>query len=178
VFIATNTPFARDFSASQAWQEGANLAPKGTGGVLPDRFLNSPSAFMATLRRLRGLRLRLTLCRIDLPLGGGAALKVMSALEDRALILGAAPNGAFVALLIRSPGLTDEEACQAIVRRLDSALAQVSEAPAAAAIKIAFAHRWADAMSDGVSLLSEVSGAMGKPLACLRRLHEPSPLIA
>jgi len=178
VFIATNTPFARAFSASQAWQDSTDLGPRGTVGLVPDRFLNSPSAFMATLRRLRGLRLRLTLCRIDLPLGGGAALKVISALEDRALILGAAPNGAFVALLIRSPGLTDEDACRAIVRRLDSALSRVPDAPAAASIKVAFAHRWADAMSDGVSLLSEVSGALGQPLACHRTLHEPSPLIA
>jgi hypothetical protein len=178
VFIATDRPVEAAVPPSPPWREVPDPSQSGGGVAGPNRFLNSPSALAATLRRLRGLRLRLTLCRIDLPLGGNGALQVMAALDDRALILGVAPNGSFVALLIRPPSLDDRQASLAVVRRLRDALSQVPEGPSAASVRVAFVHRWADSLSDGFSFLTESSGAAGEPLVCWNQAEAPSPLIA
>lgn len=78
-----------------------------------------PAGIVSSLRRLKGLHQRLSLCRVTLAPGCDGRL---GAIEDRSLITELADDGALIVIFIHPPGIDDDAAAQGIATRLEQAL--------------------------------------------------------
>ncbi len=78
-----------------------------------------PAGIVSSLRRLRGLHQRLSLCRVTLAPGSDSRL---GAIEDRSLIVEQADDGALIVIFIHPPGIGDEAAAAGVATRLEQAL--------------------------------------------------------
>lgn len=78
-----------------------------------------PAGIVRSLRRLKGLHQRLSLCRVTLAPGCDGRL---SGIDDRSLIAELAEDGALVAIFIHPPGIDDDAAALGIATRLQQAL--------------------------------------------------------
>ena len=142
--------------------EFSGLEYQGTGLFLCD--------LEATLRRLRGIRLRLTLCRIDFPLGREAALEMAAAVEDPSLIAGYDACGRLLVLYLgpRPEGVRgDAVAFTTIMSKLRSALARDSQPVDVEGGRIVTLHGWSDALADSKSMLRELDQVPVIPLAAV-----------
>ena len=125
-----------------------------------------------TMRRLRGSRLRLSLCRLDFPLGQEAALDLAATVEDPALITGFDACGRLLILYVgpRPDGPRgDALAFTTIMSKLRKAFDRRGEGWRPAGGRIATLHTWADTLSDSTSLLRELDLMPVIPLAAVLR---------
>src|SRR3546814_4347121 len=72
-----------------------------------------------SLRRLKGLHQRLSICRVTLAPGCDGRL---AAIEDLSLITELADDGALIVIFIHPPGVGDDAAASGVVTRLEQAL--------------------------------------------------------
>lgn len=152
--------FAESFTAQT--KEFSGFECQSTGLFLCD--------LEATLRRLRGIRLRLTLCRIDFPLGREAALEMAAAVEDPSLIAGYDACGRLLVLYLgpRPEGTRgDAMAFTTIMSKLRNALARDGHPVSVDGGRIATLHGWSDALADAKSMLRELDQAPVIPLAAV-----------
>lgn len=82
-----------------------------------------PEGIARSLRLLKGLRQRLSICRVSLARGCDSRL---TAIEDRSLIAELAADGALIVLFIHPPGIGDDAATAGVLTRLEQALRQAS----------------------------------------------------
>lgn len=123
-----------------------------------------------TLRRLRGIRLRLTLCRIDFPLGREGALEMAAAVEDPSLIAGYDACGRLLVLYLgpRPEGARgDAVAFTTIMSKLRGALARDDRPANVEGGRIVTLHGWSDALADSKSMLRELDQVPVIPLAAV-----------
>jgi len=128
------SPLGKD-AEDMSWEGGSVLTapPFGYSPELPLRRPGGPNtrpAFSATrmppgivrsLRRLRGLHLRFSLCRVSLVPGCDSRL---TAIDDRSLIVELAADGSLIVIYIHPRGVNDEEADCGLSARLEQALRQ------------------------------------------------------
>ncbi len=121
-----------------------------------------------TLRRLRGIRLRMTLARIDFPLGQESALELAAAIDDHSLIAGYDACGRLLILYLgpRPEGARgDAVAFTSIMSKLRTALADGDHAVDIDGGRIVTLHGWSDALSDTKSIMRELDQSPVMPLA-------------
>jgi hypothetical protein len=129
-----------------------------------------PPGISRSLRRLRGLRQRLSLCRVTLAAGCDGRL---AAIEDRSLIAELAEDGALVVIFIHPPGIGDEEAFSGVLTRLEQALRQ-SGVPLPA-VRVAVVHCDAAAVDEGDATRDLLVGAPSRPLSASSALARALP---
>lgn len=78
-----------------------------------------PATIASSLRRLKGLHQRLSLCRVSLAPGCDSRL---AGIDDRSLIAELADDGTLIVIFIHPPGVDDEAAASGICTRLEQAL--------------------------------------------------------
>ncbi|TQV81642.1 hypothetical protein [Denitrobaculum tricleocarpae] len=123
----------------------------------------------ATLRRLRGIRLRLTLSRIDFPLGQEAALELATAIDDHSVIAGYDASGRLLILYLgpRPEGPRgDAVAFTTIMSKLREALDREGHVGIEGG-RIETLHGWSDALADSKSMLRELDQVPAIPLAAV-----------
>lgn len=123
----------------------------------------------ATLRRLRGIRLRLTLARVDFPLGQEAALDLATAIDDHSLIAGYDASGRLLILYLgpRPEGPRgDAVAFTTIMSKLRAALIDEGHVGIEGG-RIETLHGWSDALADSKSMLRELDHVPAIPLAAV-----------
>lgn len=118
-----------------------------------------PKAIVSSLRRLRGLHLRLSLCRVTLAPGCDSRL---TGIDDRSLIAEVADDGALVVIFIHPQGINDEEAAAGVCARLEQSLRH-SGVPLGA-LRIAILPCDATAIDDGEATLQVVVDLPSRPL--------------
>lgn len=124
----------------------------------------------ATLRRLRGIRLRLTLSRIDFPLGQEAALELATAIDDHSLIAGYDACGRLLILYLgpRPDGARgDAVAFTTIMSKLRAALDRERCSVGIEGGRIVTLHGWSDALADSKLMLRELDQVPAIPLAAV-----------
>jgi hypothetical protein len=78
-----------------------------------------PAGIVSSLRRLRGLHQRLSICRVTLAPGCDSRL---GPIDDRSLIVEQADDGALIVIFIHPPGIGDQAAAEGVAIRLEQAL--------------------------------------------------------
>ena len=160
---------ARDVS----WQGGSVLTapPFGYSPELPLRRPGSPNARPAfsalrmpdgitrSLRRLRGLHLRLSLGRVALVSGSGSRL---GPIDDRSLIAEQAADGSLVVIYIHPQGVNDEEAAIGLAARVEQALRKDGVPPDS--VRIAVLPCDASAIDVNDTTLTAIAGQASHPL--------------
>lgn len=162
-----------------SWQRGSILTapPFGYSPELPLRRPGGPKArpavsapasattvrmprgIASSLRRLRGLHLRFSLCRITLAPGCDGRL---TGVDDRSLIGELADDGALIVIFIHPPGINDEEAEGGVSARLEQSL-RYSGIPLRA-LRIAVMPCDATAIGDSDVLLQVMTDLPSRPL--------------
>lgn len=118
-----------------SWKRGSVLTapPFGYSPELPLRrpggpktrpalsALRMPSGIVSSLRRLRGLHLRLSLCRVTLASGCDGRLDMI---DDRSLIAELAEDGSLVVIYIHPQGVSDGDAAGGVATRLARTLGE------------------------------------------------------
>lgn len=129
-----------------------------------------PAGIVSSLRRLKGLHQRLSLCRVTLAPGCDSRL---GAIEDRSLIAELADDGALIVIFIHPPGVDDEAAAHGIATRLAQAL-QHSPVPLHA-VRVALLHCDAAALDDGDATRDTLLDLTSRPLPSLGNLPRAVP---
>jgi len=134
----------------------ANSTFSVTSGQAPSRL---PAGIVSSLRRLKGLHQRLSLCRVSLASGCDSRLP---SIEDRSLIAELAADGALIVIFIHPPGVDDEAAASGIATRLEQALRH-SGLPLGA-VRIAVMHCDAAAIDEGDATRDLLMNLPSRPL--------------
>ncbi|WP_193370388.1 hypothetical protein [Pelagibius marinus] len=114
--ILTAPPFGYSPELPLRRPGGPKTRPAISGSPPPSGL---PKGIANSLRRLRGLHLRLSLCRVTLAPGCDSRL---SGIDDRSLIAEMADDGALIVIFIHPQGITDEEAAGGLCARLEQSL--------------------------------------------------------
>jgi hypothetical protein len=123
-----------------------------------------------TLRRVRGVRLRLSLCRVDFPLGQETTLELAGAVDDPSLIAGYDACGRLLILFLgpRPDGARgDAVAFTTIMSKLRNVMSRDCGQMSAEGGRIVTVHSWSDVFSDARSILAELDQAAVIPLAAV-----------
>jgi hypothetical protein len=148
------------------WESRHNFdAPSSCVGAV-----SSSSVILRSLRRLKGLHQRLSLCRVTLAPGCDARL---GAIEDRSLIAELADDGALVVIFIHPPGVDDAAAAQGVATRLEQAL-QHTAVPLRA-VRVTLLHCDAAALDDSDTIRDALLDLPGRPLLSLGNLPRVVP---
>lgn len=123
------------------------------------RPVSLPGAIADSLRRLRGLHLRLSLCRVTL--AGGCDSRLFG-IEDRSLIAALADDGSLIVIFIHPQGIDDAEAAGGVCDRLEQALSH-SSVPLEA-LRIAILPCDAAAIDDSDATMQVMMGLPSRPL--------------
>ena len=118
-----------------------------------------PQGIASSLRRLRGLHLRLSLCRVTLARGSDGRL---GTIDSRSLIAEPAADGSLVVIYIHSQGISDADAASGIAARLEQALRD-SGVPLAS-VRLAILHCDAASIDENDTTLAALSGQPSRPL--------------
>ncbi len=124
-----------------------------------------PRGIASSLRRLRGLHLRLSLCRVTLAPGCDSRL---TGIDDRSLIAELADDGALIVIFIHPQGITDEEAACGLCARLEQSLR--SSGIPLGAIRLAILPCDATAIDEGEAILQMVTDLTSRPLVSVAAL--------
>lgn len=116
--VLTAPPFGYSPELPLRRPGGPKARPALSAAGFPARF---PDGIARSLRRLKGLRQRLSICRVSLAPGCDSRL---AAIEDRSLIAEVAADGALIVLFIHPPGVGDAAATAGVLTRLEQALRQ------------------------------------------------------
>jgi len=141
------------------------LAPKHT---VPASRL--PAGILRSLRRLKGLHQRLSLCRVTLAPGCDGRL---CAIDDRSLIAELAEDGALVVIFIHPPGIDDADAALGVATRLEQAL-RASHVPLGA-VRVALLHCDAAALDESDATHDALLDLPARPLLSLNNLPRVVP---
>ncbi|HEY9549695.1 MAG TPA: hypothetical protein VIR45_09355 [Kiloniellaceae bacterium] len=118
-----------------------------------------PAIIASSLRRLKGLHQRLSICRVTLAPGCDGRL---AAIDDRSLIAALADDGALVVIFIHPPGVGDDAAASGLFTRLEQALWQ-SNVPLSA-VQVAVVHCDAAAIDETDATRDLLLGAPSRTL--------------
>ena len=129
-----------------------------------------PAGIISSLRRLKGLHLRLSLCRITLAPGCDGRL---CTIDDRSLIAELADDGALIVIFIHPPGVDDAAAALGIATRLEQAL-QHSAVPLQA-VRVAVMHCDAAALDESDATRDALLDLSSRPLQSLGALPRVVP---
>jgi hypothetical protein len=129
-----------------------------------------PPGIESSLRRLKGLHQRLSLCRVTLAPGCDSRL---SAIEDRSLIAELADDGALFVIFIHPPGVDDEAAAQGIATRLEQALLH-TPVPLHA-VRVTVMHCDAAALDESDATRDALLDISSRPLLSLGNLPRVVP---
>jgi len=129
-----------------------------------------PAGIARSLRRLRGLRQRLSLCRVTLTPGCDSRL---AAIEDRSLIADLADDGALIVIFIHPPGIGDDEALDGVLTRLEQTLRH-GGVPLPA-VRVAVIHCDAAAIDEGDATRDLLVEAPSRPLLAAGALAHALP---
>jgi hypothetical protein len=121
-----------------------------------------PAGIVCSLRRLKGLHQRLSLCRVTLAPGCDSRL---GAIEDRSLIAELADDGALIVIFIHPPGVDDDAAAQGVATRLEQAL-QPTPVPLHA-VRVTVMHCDAAALGDSDTTRDALLDLASRPLLSL-----------
>ncbi len=124
--------------------------------------LSMPQGITSSLRRLRGLHLRLSLCRVTLARGSDGRL---GAIDSRSLIAEPAADGSLVVIYIHPQGISDADAASGIAARLEQALRE-SGVPLGT-VRLAILPCDAAAIDENDTTLAVLSGQPSRPLLSL-----------
>jgi len=167
------SPLGKD-AKGMSWQGGSDLTapPFGNSPELPLRRPGSPNARPAfsalrmppgitrSLRRLRGLHLRLSLGRVTLEPGCDSPL---GPIDDRSLIAESAADGSLVVIYIHPQGVNDDEAASGLAARVEQALRK--DGVPLDAVRIAVLACDAAAIDVNDTTLTAMAGQVSHPLA-------------
>jgi hypothetical protein len=146
---------------------GPKARPALSAASFPARI---PEGISRSLRRLKGLRQRLSLCRVSLAYGCDSRL---SGIEDRSLITELAADGTLIVLFIHPPGVGDDAATAGLFTRLEQALRQ-GPAPLEA-VRVAVMHCDAAAIDDGDTTRDILLEAPSRPLLQASNIPQTLP---
>jgi len=118
-----------------------------------------PAGIASSLRRLKGLHLRLSLCRVTLAQGCDGRL---AAVDDRSLIAEQADDGALIVIFIHPPGVGDDAASSGLFTRLEQALRQISVP--LPAVRVAVLHCDAAAIDESDATRDALMDRPSRPL--------------
>ena len=110
--ILTAPPFGYSPELPLRRPGGPKTRPANSACPLPDGIVSS-------LRRLKGLHQRLSICRVFLTLGCDSRL---DAIEDLSLIAELADDGALIVIFIHPGGVDDAAAAEGVCTRLEQTL--------------------------------------------------------
>ena len=120
-----------------------------------------PDGIKDSLRRLRGLHLRLSLCRIGLRQGSDGRLL---AVDDAYLIAEPARDGSLIVVFIHPPGVDDDASAeQVLMQRLQVTLHK--QGLPVWALRFAMFHCDAAAIDDGAAILDALFDQPLRPLS-------------
>ena len=159
-----------------SWERGSSLTapPFGYPPELPLRrpggpkirpalsALRMPEGIARSLRRLRGLHLRVSLCRLSLTRGCDSRLMQI---DDRSLIAEQAEDGSMIAIYIHPLGVSDDEAACGIATRLVQTLR--GSAMPLGALRLAVLPLDAAAIDESDTALAVMAGLPSRPLLSL-----------
>lgn len=147
------------------------IAETSSGGCLPDLPLyrldppqvrpvfSSGSAIADMLRRLSGVRVRVTLCRLALPCTPEVTADIVAEIEDPTLVAEMAPDGS-VTLLDLGPRPQgpdgDATVAAAIARRLFGLLAEHPDCACLAEARLSVSHCWTDCLDGARASLEQL----------------------
>lgn len=163
-------------SDDMSWERGSLLTapPFGYSPELPLRRPGGPKTrpalsaermpggIASSLRRLQGLHLRLSLCRVTLSRGSDSRL---SAIDDSSLIAELAEDGSLVVIYIHPQGISDGEAACGVAARLEQTLKKSGLRPGATRIAILPCDAAAIDVNDAT--LDALLGQPSRPLLSL-----------
>lgn len=118
-----------------------------------------PSGIARSLLRLRGLHLRLSLCRVTLAPGCDGRL---AAIDDCSLIAELAEDGALIVIYIHPKGIDDDEAAVGVCARLKQCLHRIGVPQGA--LRIAIMHCDAASIDGSDAALQMVMDLPTRPL--------------
>jgi len=118
-----------------------------------------PAGIASSLRRLRGLHLRLSLCRITLAPGCDSRL---TPIDDLSLIAELSDDGSLFVIFIHPQGIDDREAESGLAARLEQSLR--SRGAQLGALRIAILHCDATAIDGSDATLDAVINLPSRPL--------------
>jgi hypothetical protein len=126
-----------------------------------------PSGIASSLRRLKGLHQRLSLCRVILASGCDSRL---TDIDDRSLIAELASDGALIVIFIHPPGIGDDAAACGVFTRLEQAL-RPSTVPLDA-VRVAVMHCDAAAIDESDTTLDVLMDEPARPLISFGNLAQ------
>ena len=120
-----------------------------------------PEGIKDILRRLRGLNINLSLCRVSLRPGSDGRL---GPVDDAYLIAERADDGTLIVVFIHPPGVNDDASAQQVLsQRLCAGLQR--QGLASWALRLSVLHCDAAAIDDGEALLSVLFDQAQHPLS-------------
>jgi len=154
--VLTAPPFGYSPELPLRRPGGPKARPALSAASRPARL---PAVISSSLRRLKGLHQRLSLCRVTLAPGCDSRL---TAIEDRSLIAELDDSGALVVIFIHPPGVGDDAAFSGVLTRLEQALRH-SGVPLQA-VRVAAIHCDAAALDEGDATRDLLVEAPSRPL--------------
>lgn len=154
--VLTAPPFGYSPELPLRRPGGPKARPALSAASLPAKL---PTGIASSLRRLRGLHQRLSLCRVTLAPGCDGRL---TAIDDLSLIAELADDGALVVIFIHPPGVGDAAAVCGLSARLEQALRQ--KTVPLRAVRVAMIHCDAAAMDEGDATRDLLADAPSRPL--------------
>lgn len=130
--VLTAPPFGYSPELPLRRPGGPKARPALSAASLPAKL---PAGIVSSLRRLKGLHQRLSICRVTLAPGCDSRL---AAIEDLSLITELADDGALIVIFIHPPGVGDDAAACGVFTRLEQALRQ--SAVPLQAVRVAVMH--------------------------------------
>ena len=126
-----------------------------------------PNGIASSLRRLKGLHQRLSLCRVTLAAGCDSRL---TDIDDRSLIAELAGDGALIVIFIHPPGIGDDAAACGVFTRLEQTL-RPGTVPLGA-VRVAMMHCDAAAIDESDTTLDVLMDEPSRPLIGLDNLAQ------
>ena len=139
---------------------GPKTRPAPSATSLASRLAPSlPAGVARSLQRLRGLHLRLAICRVEVTAGCDSRL---SQVDDRSLIAELADDGSMIVIFIHPHGIDDDAATAGLAARLEHSLRH--HPVPLGALKITVLHCDAAAIDEGEVLLPVLADLPSRPL--------------
>lgn len=139
--VLTAPPFGYSPELPLRRPGGPKARPALSAASRPARL---PAGIASSLRRLKGLHQRLSICRVTLAPGCDGRL---ATIDDLSLIAELADDGALIVIFIHPPGVGDDAAFSGVLTRLEQALRH-SGVPLQA-VRVAVVHCDAAAIDEG-----------------------------
>lgn len=154
--VLTAPPFGYSPELPLRRPGGPKARPALSAASLPAKL---PAGITSSLRRLKGLHQRLSICRVTLAPGCDGRL---AAIDDLSLITELAADGALIVIFIHPPGVDDDAAVCGVFARLEQALRQ--KAVPLNAVRVAVMHCDAAAIDESDATRDLLVGSPSRAL--------------